>query len=445
MTWTSLDSWIVVAGAVAAASCALLGNFLLLRKLSMMGDAISHAVLPGIATAFLLTQSRSGVVMLIGAAVVGLLTAAVTEWIHGFGKVDESASMGVVFTTLFAMGLILIVRAADAVDLDPGCVLFGAIELVPLDTVSLACWTVPRSVVTLTIVLTLDVAFVLFFFKELKISAFDPALATSLGISARLMHYLLVIMVAVTTVASFEAVGSILVIAMLVVPAATAHLLTDRLGPMLVVSVVTAVFSAVAGHLGAITVPLWFGVTDTSTSGMIAVAAGCCFFCALFVAPRHGVLSRIARRLLLAWRILSEDCLGLLYRLEEIKATATSAELRSWIQRAGGIRFWMSALSLRALQWSGKVRSTRGTFLLTPVGREQAGRLIRSHRLWESFLAKHLGLPEDHLHLPAERVEHFISETMREVISADLQDAKFDPHGHPIPRSSKRDDGPVSP
>jgi manganese/zinc/iron transport system permease protein len=135
MEWFSLDTWIVVVGVLAAVSCALLGNFLVLRQMSMMGDAISHAVLPGLAIAFLITQARTSWLMFLGAAVIGVLTAVFTQWISRFGKVDRGASMGIVFTTLFALGLLLIVQAADSVDLDPSCVLYGAIELTPLDVV----------------------------------------------------------------------------------------------------------------------------------------------------------------------------------------------------------------------------------------------------------------------------------------------------------------------
>src|SRR5688500_9678469 len=186
-----LDGWIVAAAVLCAMACALLGNFLVLRKMSMMGDAISHAVLPGLAVAFLVTNSRESTPMFVGAAIVGVLTALFTQWVNRFGKVEESASMGVVFTSLFAIGLILIVRAADHVDLDPGCVLYGAIATVPLDVRSVFGVQVPRAVVTLAIVCAANFLFVLLFYKELKLSSFDPELATTLGVNATLMHYLL--------------------------------------------------------------------------------------------------------------------------------------------------------------------------------------------------------------------------------------------------------------
>jgi manganese/zinc/iron transport system permease protein len=307
-----LHLWIIVVGMLCAMACALLGNFLVLRQMSMMGDAISHAVLPGLAAAFLITQSRASFTMFAGAAIVGVLTALFVQWVHSFGRVDRGAAMGVVFTTLFAIGLIMIVQAAQHVDLDPGCVLYGAIEFTPLDTVRFTApailstggslsigwyqYDLPQAAIVLSGVLLLNLVFVGVFYKELKLSSFDPALATTLGINANVMHYLLMTLVAVTTVAAFESIGSIIVIAMLIVPAAAAHLLTDRLGAMIAVSLVIAAASAVLGHLGAVTLPPLVGFEDTTSSGMMAVAAGVLFAAVVVLAPRHGLVSRLWHR-----------------------------------------------------------------------------------------------------------------------------------------------------
>jgi len=297
MNWFTFDTWIVIIAALCAAACALPGCFLVLRRMSMMGDAISHAVLPGLALGFLLTGSRTSFAMFAGAAVVGVLTAVFTQWISSWGKVDRGASMGIVFTTLFAIGLLLIVRGANHVDLDPGCVLYGALELTPLDTaISLDLSgpriDVPRAVITLATVFSINLLLIILLYKEFQISSFDPALATAVGINANFMHYLLMSMVAVTTVASFEAVGSIIVIAMFIVPPATALLMTDRLGSMLIISVIVAVISAVLGHLSALVVPGWLGFESTNTSGMMAAMAGFLFLLASLFAPRYGVVTR---------------------------------------------------------------------------------------------------------------------------------------------------------
>jgi len=251
----------------------------------MMGDAITHAVLPGIAIAFLATGSRSSIPMFIGAAVTGVLTALFTEWVSKFGRVDRGAAMGVVFTTLFALGLILIVQAAEHVDLDAGCVLYGAMEYTPLDTVEILGWTIPRAAVVLSVISLINLAILSAFFKEFRISSFDESLTDTLGFSSRFMHYLLMTMVAITSVAAFEVVGSIIVIAMLIVPAATALLLTRRLIPMLIIAVLVGILSAVLGHLGALQIPQLFGYDSTNTSGMMAVAAGVLFTLAWVAAP----------------------------------------------------------------------------------------------------------------------------------------------------------------
>jgi manganese/zinc/iron transport system permease protein len=282
--------------------------------MSMMGDAISHAVLPGLAGGFLLVvamrnagwvddlDARNPMIMLGGAAIVGVLTAVFTQWISGFGRVDRGAAMGIVFTTLFAIGLLLIRRAADHVDLDADCVLYGAIVTAAIDVlfafeVAGVLFEVPRAVVMLGGVMLANLLIIAMLFKEFRLSAFDPELATTLGINANVMHYLLMTMVAITTVASFEAVGSIIVIAMLIVPAATAYLLTDRLLVMLTLSVIVGAVTAPIGHLGAINIPRLFGIDQaTETSGTMAAVLGVLFALAWLFSPKHGLVVRKLRR-----------------------------------------------------------------------------------------------------------------------------------------------------
>lgn len=277
MTWYPLDTWIVVIGAMGAVSCSLVGSFLVVRGLSLMGDAISHAVLPGLALGYLVSGERTSVLLFVAAMGIGVLTAFLTQGISQLGKVDRGASMGIVFTTLFALGLLLMVGGADTVDLDPGCVLYGTLELAPLDTVAVVGWQIPRTVLTIGGSLLVNLLAIVLLFKEWRISSFDPELSRALGYSPSLLHYLLMLLVAVTTVAVFEAVGSILVIAMLIVPAACASLVTRRLGSLLAVAAGFALLSAFLGHVGALTVPQWLGFSGTSTSGMMAVAAGLLF------------------------------------------------------------------------------------------------------------------------------------------------------------------------
>ncbi|QOJ15545.1 MAG: metal ABC transporter permease [Planctomycetia bacterium] len=433
--WRSGDTWTVVVGALAAAACALPGNFLVLRRLSLMGDAISHAVLPGLAAAFLISGSLGGVEMLIGAAVVGVLTAALTQWLHSVARVEESAALGVVFSVLFALGLVLI-RQADSIDLDPDCVLYGQIETAVLRTTEIGGWQVPEAALTLMGVLMVNVLVIALLFKELRLAAFDPALAAALGFRPLLLHYALMTLVAMTTVAAFESVGSILVIAMLIVPAAAARLLTDRLLPMLLLSGLIAVIGAAGGHLLAIVAPGWFGYpgVSTSTAGMICVAVGLQFGLALLIAPRHGLIVRSLRRANLRARILREDILGVLYRVEESGREISAAVLRSLVRAAVGSGPLATRLALAGLKRRGMVRGAEGRIRLTEPGSVAARSVVRAHRLWEVYLSERLGLRPDHVHGTAERLEHLAAPGIREVLAGDVGEPARDPHGTEIPR-----------
>jgi manganese/zinc/iron transport system permease protein len=278
--------WIMFIGILVAAACALAGCFLVLRRMSMVGDAISHAVLPGIVLAFMLTGSRHIVPMLLGAAALGLLTAFLTDMLNRHGKLHEQASIGVTFTWLFALGVILVSKYADQVDLDLDCVLYGEILYAPFDILEVKGLALgPRSAWTMGFVAAANACFVILCWKQLKVCAFDPALAASMGIRVALWHYLLMAFVSITTVAAFESVGVVLVVAMLIVPPNTAYLLTDRLWLMVALSVGVGAASAVGGYGLA-------SAVDGSIAGAMATVSGVFYVLAVFFAPRHGVLTQ---------------------------------------------------------------------------------------------------------------------------------------------------------
>ena len=278
--------WILITGVLAASSCALIGSFLVLRKMSLMGDAISHAVLPGIVIAFLLTAGRNTFPMLIGAGIFGVLTVYLTEQLSKKGRIFHDASMGIVFTTLFAIGVIIISLFAGNVDLDQECVLYGEIAYVPWDLWIWQDTTMgPRPVWILSFVLLLNIGFVTFLYKELKTYSFSPQLAATLGLPVGLIHYGLMGSVSLTTIASFESVGAILVVAMLIVPPATAYLLTDRLHRLLLLAVLFGITSALGGYYLA----LW---VNSSIAGAMAVFTGLQFATVLIFAPRYGLLAK---------------------------------------------------------------------------------------------------------------------------------------------------------
>ncbi len=427
-TAAMVAAWTILVAVAAAVPCSVLGCYLVLRRNSLLGDAISHAVLPGVAVGFLLTHELGGFGVMFGAMAVGLLTAALARAIEGLG-VTEDASLGVVFTALFAIGVIVLTNAASNVDLDPGCILYGQVEYAPLDTVAILGLDVPRPLVSLVPAGLATALFVGLLWKELKLATFDPALAAAIGLRPTLLHYLLMAMVAAVTVASFEAVGSVLVVAMLIVPAAAAQLWTERLGRMIAVSALIAATSAAAGYGLAV-------VWDTSVAGMMAVTAGAIFATAVLFAPRHGLARRARRRVELALRIAAEDALAALYRDEEAEAGRGAARAVAGI---GGPRGWLSRVGLKR---SGMIEAgPDGDWQLTEVGRTRARTLVRAHRLWESYLSEHFQLPADHLHDPAERVEHFLGPGLRNELDAALRRPAADPHGRAIPPDAGPADG----
>jgi len=286
----SPDLVIITTAVLVAVPCALLGTFLVLRQMSMLGDAISHAVLPGIVFAFFLSESTGPLTSLVGAGAFGVLAAVLIEALGKTGRVREDSSIGIVFTALFALGVFLISRFASGVHLDLQHVLYGEIAFSPLNPLILGGVSLgPRSLWTLGIVTAIAVGLVALLYKELKLATFDAGLAAAVGLSPALVHYLLVGAVSVTTVGAFDSVGAILVVAFLVVPPATAYLLTERLPVMLALSVSFGVASALAGY-GIAT------LFDVAISGTMAVAAGGFFLLALLFSPTHGLVANLLRR-----------------------------------------------------------------------------------------------------------------------------------------------------
>lgn len=281
-----VDFWIILTGALVAVSCGLLGCFLILRRMSMIGDAISHSVLPGIVIAFLWSGSRDTIPMILGAGATGLLATFFIEYLHRQAKLQTDASIGIVFTFFFAIGIILIAMFAGMVDIDQDCVLYGELAYVPInlwifpDGTNLG----PRPVYILSTVLLLVALFIYFGYKELKLTSFDPAFATAIGISTTLWHYLLMGAVSFTTVSSFESVGAILVITFLIGPPAIAYLLTEDLKKMLWITVGLGVLISFSGYW------LAYGL-NASIAGCMALVTGI-FFAIIFVYTQFIVKSK---------------------------------------------------------------------------------------------------------------------------------------------------------
>ncbi|MEM1096730.1 MAG: metal ABC transporter permease [Bacteroidota bacterium] len=281
---------------VVAAACALPGVFLVLRRLALMSDAISHAILPGIAIGFFVTHDLNSPLLIAGATLTGLLTVALVEVVERTGLVKEDAAIGLVFPALFSIGVILITQFAGDVHLDVDAVLLGELAFAPFDRFTVGGVDVgPRALVVMSVVLLLNVAFIGFFYKELKLSTFDAGLAATLGMVPGVLHYGLMALVSVTAVSAFDAVGSILVVALMVGPPAAAYLLTDRLDRMLVLSAGLGAAAAVFGYMLA-------RALDASIAGAMATVVGVLFGLAYLFAPARGLVATVRRQRRQRWR-----------------------------------------------------------------------------------------------------------------------------------------------
>lgn len=281
---------IQIIAVIVAVTCALPGTFLVLRKMSMMSDSITHTILLGIVLAFFATHDLSSPLLIAGAALMGVVTVWMTELLSRTRLLAEDAAIGVVFPLLFSIAVILITRYAGSVHLDTDSVLLGELAFAPFDRMVLGGVDIgAKAIYTTGVLLLINLAAIILFFKELKIAAFDPMLAAVLGISPALVHYGLMTLVSLTTVGAFQAVGSVLVVAFMIGPPATAYLLTDDLGRMLMISGGIGGANGILGYQAA-------AALDVSIAGSMAVVTGLVFLLVFIFAPHRGLVSSLLRR-----------------------------------------------------------------------------------------------------------------------------------------------------
>ncbi|MDQ7828022.1 MAG: metal ABC transporter permease [Armatimonadota bacterium] len=392
----------LLAAVVVGTVCAVMGSFLLVRRWALLGDAISHAVLPGVALAFLL-----GWPYVVGALVTGLLTALGIGVVERHTRLKQDAAMGLLFITAFALGLAIISRIRSPVDLFH--VLFG--NVLAVSRGDLVLTAVSGAVVVGTIALL---------YKELLLWAFDPVMAESVGLPVRRLHYLMLLLTSLTIVAALQAVGIVLVVAMLIAPPATAAMFSDRLHRLILGAVLVGVLTAVTGFWLAYVLDIASGAT------MVLVGAGLFAVAALF-APRRGVVVRALRRRRAAAQARLDDYLKALFA-EDARATSVAvlaARVRDSAEGAIAV--------VRQLARLGLVTETPEGVRLTPAGRRAAAQRVRTHRLWERFLVDRAGMPWDQVHQAADRLEHVAPRRLTEELARTVGPQATDPHGAPIP------------
>jgi len=427
----------VVMGFLVAAACGWIGCYLILQGMALVGDAISHTVLLGIVVAFLLTGQVSGAATFIGAAVTGLLTTVLIEGMHRTSRIKEDAAIGIVFTSLFALGVVLLSTFAGRAHIDTQHVLYGNLEFFTSGPQSkILGIDVPVPLCEMACIAAGLVALIAGFYKELLVVSFDPQLAASLGIAPRLVRFSMMAVLSLTVVTAFTSVGAILVVAMLMVPPATAYLLTHRLPLMFLLSTVTGGIASLVGyHAG-----YWLEVSITGA--IVSIACGL-FAAAFLFAPGQGLVAGLVRRWRLRMRMSQENIVRHMLKLSggAPRAAVTSGNISAAVQTSR-LNFQWAIGALERRGWVEAVPDSAGLLRLTDRGFLQAQRLDRAHRLWETFLVEQVGIPSDHVHPTAEKVEHLLSEQLVERVDDVLGHPVTDPHGSPIPRSVMTDRSP---
>lgn len=401
----------LIASIITGISCGLIGAFIMLRRMSLLGDALAHAVLPGVVIGFMIA-GKGQVAIFIGAVISGFITVVLISYINRNSKIKEDTSIGVIFTGAFALG-ILLVSQLKQVHIDLSSYLFGDVLGVSTDDIILS------SIIMFAIIIS-----VILFYKQLLITSFDPTLAMSIGISTAAVHYFLMSLLSMTIVTSLQSVGIVLLVAMLITPPATAYLLTDRMKPLLFLSAGLGTLSGVTG--------LFLSYYFNFSSGASMVLVSVTFFAlAFFFSPKEGVLTRAIRRRKKAQLHLVEDIIKAIYKADgsigrEQVISNISTELAISTSKMRSI--------VQELTRIGMVNKDNQTLSLTATGEKVALKLVRSHRLWETYITENNITDISDIHEDAEKFEHILSEELAEEIDRELGHPETDPHGSPIPK-----------
>ncbi len=401
----------LMASGMVGIMCGMLGAFIVLRNMSLIGDALSHAILPGVVVGFLVA-GYSIMGFFTGSVLAGLVAAVLITWIQRNVKTHEDAAIGIVFTSMFALGVMGIsyLTHQEGVHLDLKDFLFGNV----LGIGDQDLW-LTFSVMLFTMIC------IAAFYRFLFITTFESVVARTLGFSVGTIHYFLMLLLAFAVVASLQSVGVILVVSMLITPASTAYLLTRRLQHMIILSGLIGLLAAVLGLLAAV----WL---ETTPGPAMTVTATVLYGLAVLFAPDKGLVSRFWTRWSRRRRIFREDILKQAVRLSEqheLKESLLAEKLK--------IKPYQLRLPLARLISAGDFLRSEEGLELSEKGMKAGYQLIRAHRIWETYLVEKLGLSQDQIHDDAESREHLLPEAFLAEVSQSLGNPQFDPHGSPIP------------
>ncbi|MCI0448847.1 MAG: metal ABC transporter permease [Chlorobi bacterium] len=401
----------LVASITIGISCGLIGTYIMLRRMSLIGDALAHAVLPGVVISFMIA-GKGELSLFIGAVIAGIVTSLLIGFVNRNSKIKEDTSIGIIFTGAFALG-VLLVSQLKQVHIDLSSYLFG-------DVLGVSTGDIILSMIIMFVILTC----IILFYKQLLLTSFDPTMAMTIGISVTIVHYLLMSLLSMSIVAGLQSVGVVLLVAMLITPPATAYLLTTSLKKILVLSSVLGVAASVIG--------LYMSYHFNFSSGASIVLVAVFFFMLAFVfSPKEGLLTRFLRRREASKAVIMEDIIKLAYKFQTVLA---KEELVEKISGELGFRASKIESLISRLVEVGLVSSSDGKYELSETGKKEALRLIRIHRLWETYITKEKVTDIEHIHPEAEKIEHLLTEELADELDEELGFPEKDPHGSDIPR-----------
>ena len=399
----------LAASCMVGVMCGILGCFIVLRNMALIGDALSHAILPGVVVAYVLGMGTT-LGFFGGATAAGLLTAVIITWIQRNVKTKNDAAIGIVFTAMFSIGVIGISRISriPGSHIDLKDFLFGNVLGVANEDLYLT--------LAITVYVLLSVAI---FYRYLFITTFQPVIAETMGFSSSTVHYFLMLLLSFAVVASLSTVGVILVVAMLITPASTALLLSDRLHKVLMLAALFGLLSALTGMIMAM-------LLEMPPGPAMAISATLFYLLAAFFSPKKGLAFRFFQLRKLQGKIHLEDTLKQAFRLQQREQLSPDNLLQN-------LGFNKKILQQQISILRNKGWLEKDSLALSEEGEEEARRLVRAHRLWETYLANEVGLNSEQIHEDAEKYEHLLTDEILDEVDKALGYPTTDPHGSPIP------------
>lgn len=401
----------LITSSMVGITCGVIGCFIVLRNMSLIGDALAHAILPGVFVAFLIF-GYSTVGFFLGSVIAGLFTAFGITWIQHNVKTKNDAAIGIVFTAMFALGVMGIswISQKDGVHLDLTDFLFGTVLGISNEDIYLTAGVMIYTLVSVYI-----------FYRYLFITTFQSTIAQTMGISVKMVHYFLMLLLSIAVVSALQSVGVILVVAMLITPASTALLLSNKLKQVLVISATIGFFSAIMGLILSI-------LFNTNPGPAMTVTVTIIYLLTAVFAPEKGLFFSKLRKRSQARKIEMEDILK-----QSIKGEVPNTiHKTSLITKLGLSKRRLNNL-LRSMMQHAFIRKQNEQLILTKVGIEKANELVRAHRLWETYQVKQMGLTQEQIHEEAEDLEHFLTDDILFQVDQKLGFPTTDPHGSPIP------------